>query len=98
MYGHAPQQHPFSFSFHFSGAQSPPGSGRAARLPKNNLFAQELARSESAGRVNRKREPREESISCIEVIWAVILLLYPCWSEDTVTACISREENHGNET
>ena len=61
-----------------------------------NLFVQELARSKSTGRVNCKREPGEESISCIEVIWAVVLLLYPCWSEDTVTAGISGEENHGN--
>lgn len=93
--GQAPQQHPFSSSC-FSGAWSPPGSGHAVRLYRNNLFVQGQARSESSSRVSHKRETGEERISCIEVIWAAVLLLYPCWSEDTVSACISGGENHGN--
>lgn len=55
---------------------APPGSGCAMRLARNNLFVQGLARSNSTGRGNHKREPGEEGIAGIKVIWAAGLLLY----------------------
>lgn len=69
-----PQQNPFSSPFPV--ARSPPGSECAMRLARNNLFVQGLARSNSTGRGNHKREPGEEGIAGIKVIWAAGLLLY----------------------
>lgn len=57
--GRSPQQHPFSSSRFFR-ARRPRGSGRAARLHKNNLFVEGPARCESTSRVNHKRARRGE--------------------------------------
>lgn len=76
-----PQQHP-RCSSGSPGAWSPPRSGSEVRLVQNPAES--------------KRQPGEERILGIQVIWDVALLLYPCWSKDRVAGSISGEENHGN--